>query len=88
MLKFFKTEIPIKSKLSAMEKKYSVGMKKYAVLKKKIKKNLKVSSKEVKFLRTETRGVDINQFKKVQNLFTKKNLKKNEILQKKFFYKK
>lgn len=88
MLRFFKTEIQIKSKLSLMEKKYSVGMKKYAVLKKKIKKKLKVSSKDVKFLRIGTEGIDINQFKKVQNLFTKKNLKKNEILQKKFFYKK
>jgi len=71
-----------------MEKKYSVDMKKYAVLKKKIKKKLKVSSKDVKFLRTGTEGIDINQFKKVQNLSTKKNLKKDEILQKKFFYKK
>ncbi len=88
MLKFFKTKITIKSKLSTMEKKYSVGMKKYAVLKSNVKKNTKITSKDVKFLRTDIIGMDINQFKKIQNLFTKKNLKRDEILQKKFFYKK
>jgi N,N'-diacetyllegionaminate synthase len=85
MIKFFKTQIPIKSTLSLMEKKYSVGMKKYAVLKNDIEKNSKVASKDIKFLRTGTRGIDINQFNKIEYLLTKKKLKKNEILQTEFF---
>ena len=88
MLNFFKQDIPLKKKISFREKQYSVGMKKYAVTIKDIKKNKKINYKDIKFLRTNIEGINISNFSKLNKLITKKKLKKNEILQTRFFKKK
>jgi len=86
LLKFFKINIPVKSKLSSAEKKYSIVMKKYAVIFNNIKKGSKIFLKDIKFLRTNFKGIEKNNLEKFKNIKAKKNLKKNEILEKKFFY--
>jgi len=86
LLKFFKINIPVKSKLSSAEKKYSIVMKKYAVIFNNIKKGSKILLKDIKFLRTNFKGIEKNNLEKFKNIIAKKNLKKNEILEKKFFY--
>ena len=88
MLKFFTIIIPAKSKLSSTEKKYSIGMKKYAVILKNVKKNSNISTEDIRFLRTNLEGIDKYNFGKLKSIIAKKDLKKNEILQKKFFYQK
>ena len=84
-LNFFKTKIPEKKNISLKEKYYSTVMRKYAVTKKNINKNSLVNVKDIKFLRTNTKGIDKVKFFKLKNLVTNKKLKKNEILQTKFF---
>jgi len=86
MLKFFKTKILLKSKLSQNEKKYTNIMQKYAVLSKNVKKNKILSKENIKFLRTSLKGVNKIVFKNFKKIFAKKNLYKNQILQKKNFY--
>jgi sialic acid synthase SpsE len=88
MLKFFTIIIPEKLKLSSTEKKYSVGMKKYAVIIKNVKKNSNISTKDIKFLRTNLEGINKYDFGKLKNIIATKDISKNEILQKKFFYQK
>ena len=88
LLNFFKTSMLTKLKLSKYEKKYSAGMKKYAVIVKNIKKNEIITSANIKFLRTGVKGIDKNRIEKFNKIVAKKNLYKNEILQKKFFYQK
>jgi len=88
MLKFFTIIIPEKLKLSSTEKKYSVSMKKYAVIIKNVKKNSNISTKDIKFLRTNLEGINKYDFGKLKNIIATKDISKNEILQKKFFYQK
>ena len=75
-LNFFKTKIPEKKNISLKEKYYSTVMRKYAVTKKNINKNSLVNVKDIKFLRTNTKGIDKIKFFKLKNLVTNKKIKK------------
>ena len=88
LVNFFNKKISNKNTISKNERKYSKNMTRNAVLKKKVIKDKVFNINDVLFLRTGEKGIPFNEIKRFKNKIYNNNYKDNDILKKKFFYKK
>jgi N-acetylneuraminate synthase len=88
LVNFFNKKISNKNTISKNERKYSKNMTRNAVLKKKVIKDKVFNINDVLFLRTGEEGIPFNEIKRFKNKVYNNNYKDNDILKKKFFYKK
>ena len=85
LIKFFKIGIPNKKSISYQEKKYSSFMSKKAVFLDDVKKDQIFLKENVIFLRTGSGGILKKNLKKYYNKKLKKDVKKRQIINKRFF---
>ena len=83
---FFIRKIKNKKTVSYNEKKYSKIMTRNAIFLNKLNKGHALSKKDVIFLRTGQKGIPENQIILYYKKKLKKNVKKGQIIEKKFFY--
>ena len=75
-----------KKEIQKSEREYLDSLRRSAIAFRNIKKNSKLSQQDIKWVRAKG-GLKIDFKKKILNNKIKSNIKKNEILQKKFFLK-